>query len=565
MPHFRPAGRLTVLLAAAAVAIALLEVGGGDPVGAAPRPDRPPANIVYVVVDDLSSNILPYMSEVGALAHAGVSFDRFFVTDSMCCPSRASTLTGLYPHNSKVRTNTWPDGGFGTFQKRHLDSSMGPILSAAGYRTGFVGKFLNGYNPEGSHAGRDNDAPAYGPGLVPPGWDEWHVAGGGYGQFDYVLASAVDQPVANLERYGHAPQDYLTDVISDKTTAFLDRAAAPDAAPFFLTVAPFAVHSQIGPGRKTGDSVFPPAPRDRKATPGEDVPRSWPDPDYVDGDCGPIRGGCPAVPFPEPAEAAGFNQLPTSGHRWMPNQPLDAADLRDSRELYLDRIRMAQSVDDLVGQIRADLDRLELSDETYLVFTSDNGYHLGEHGLQRGKNSAFDHDIRVPMIVVPPGGTSAATVPAIAQNTDLLPTFLDIAGQRGPRRHTDGASLLPYITSAEAPIRGWRQGALVEFAENKDRVDPDREAGRSPPSYRALRTADYLYVDYAAKRQAPRDRDAELYDLVRDPSATVNVYRELSAAEKRALDLALDRYASCSGSACTSAARRLPAISAGRG
>jgi len=555
--------RLLLFAVVGASAATLLVMPGSVAVVAAPRTPvaDSAANIVYVVTDDFSSNLVQYMSNVGELSADGVTFDNFIVTDSQCCPSRASTMTGMYPHNTGVLTNTWPDGGYDKFAQKHLDTSVGPMMSAAGYRTGLIGKYLNGYEPEGTIRRSREDARGYERGFVPPGWDEWHVAGDGYPEFDYTLADAVDEPVATLNEYGHDPEDYLTDVLSDKSTEFLDRAADQDQ-PFFLTVAPFATHSRIGARGVKGDSLFPAAPRDRPATSGS-APADWPGPEFADGDCGPIAGGCTSVPFPDPGDAAAFNQVPKNAHPWMRSKPIRGSQLGRLRENYLDRIRMAQAVDDLVGVLRADLERLDLADSTYIVFTSDNGYHLGEHGLLRGKNSAFDTDIRVPLIVVPPGGASPETVPAIVQNTDFLPTFLDIAGVTKPERRTDGESLLPMITSPGDLVPGWREGALVQYSEGTGRGDPDQDSTGTPPPYFALRTADYTYVSYATKAAVPRNRDAEFYDLVGDPNATVNSYSGLSDAQKRALFHAVERYSTCSEGSCAAAGRRAPGIATG--
>jgi arylsulfatase A-like enzyme len=554
----------TGLVTAATTAAVLLVLPTSASVHAAPPPVSEP-NIVYIVLDDLSSNLVPYMSEFEQLADEGITFDNFFVTDSQCCPSRASTLTGMYPHNSGVLANGWRQGGFEQFLEHHLEDSLGPQISQAGYRTGYVGKFLNGYRPGGSPADAKSGRPGYPAGFVPPGWDEWHVSDDGYTQFDYTVAEAVDTDVAEVVRYGHREDDYSTDVMTRTAVDFLDRAVGRDGVadkPFFLAVAPFAVHSRVGSSKIEGEPIFPAAPRDRAVTPDTVWPSQWRDRGLSSGDCGDIVGGCDAVQFPDPADAKIFNQVPTDGSRWMGKGPLSDTDVARLRDLALDRIRMAQSANDLIREVRRHLEALGLEQSTYLVVTSDNGYHLGDHGLDRGKNSMFDHDIRVPFIVVPPGGAEPRTVSAVSQNTDLLPTFLDIAG--GAATGSDGASLLPMIDGNATPP-GWRQGALVEFTRSHARSDPDREGGQIPPTYRGLRTRDYIYVDYAEQGELPGPREAEFYDLKRDPEATANRFAKLSSADRRALDQALDRYASCAGPSCVRAAHALPHVTSARG
>jgi arylsulfatase A-like enzyme len=243
-------------------------------------------------------------------------------------------------------------------------------------------------------------------------------------------------------------------------------------------------------------------------------------------------------------------------------RPMDDERLARARAQHLDRIRAAQAVNDMIRAIRTDLAERDLDDSTYLVVTSDNGFHLGEHGLRRGKNSMFDHDIRVPLIVSPPGGLDARTVSAVTQNTDLLPTFLDIAG--AVPSGGDGRSLLPLLEDTAQAAR-WREGALVEFTSATPHGDPDRDRSQVPPTYRGVRTAGYIYVDYSADpRGRPTRADAELYDLARDPGATVNRYRQLSGAERRALDQAVERYASCAGESCWTSGRNMPEITTER-
>ena len=223
------------------------------PVASRPPLGVPPAqpNIVLILTDDVSMNLVAYMSEVRDMQEHGIDFTNSFVTSPLCCPSRGTILTGKYPHSTGIETNHWPNGGFGQFVD-DMDTSLGPSLQRAGYRTGFIGKFLNGYEPTPDASGPAGDADpppvetlttAY----VPPGWDEWHVPGhSGYGHFGYDLTTAVDTRTGAIEeRLGTDEEDYLTDVMAERATSFIDRATtAPNdpAGPFFLTVSTFAAH-----------------------------------------------------------------------------------------------------------------------------------------------------------------------------------------------------------------------------------------------------------------------------------------------------------------------------------
>jgi len=382
------------------------------------------------------------------------------------------------PPNSHVRTNTWPQGGFGAFAEHNLEESLGPYLQSAGYRTGVIGKFLNGYDPKGVGGGSGGEdgvrdrgrPPEYDAGFVPPGWDEWHVPGrSGYQHFGYSMATAVDDPVAEIEQFGYREEDYFTDVMADRAESFIERAVdsdTPSAQPFFLLLSTFAPHSggkQIpGPGNLS----FSAAPRDRPLGPEErsSWPHRWAIPELPGGDCGASGdGGCTDVDFPRPDDEAGsaaFNRVPERAPAWMPNRPLGDATAAKMRDRQVERIQMVQSVDDLIRRVRAELETAGVADDTYLVFSSDNGFHLGEHGLRAGKLTAYDHDIRVPLIVVPPGGGAPRTVSELTQNTDLLPTLLDLAGTREIPRTVDGRSVAPLIRGDD--IGAWRQGAFVE-------------------------------------------------------------------------------------------------------
>ena len=212
---------------------------------ASPRP-----NFVFVLTDDLSWNLVSHMPHVLAMERAGTTFSRYYVVDSLCCPSRSAIFTGEYPHDDGVFTNAGADGGYFAFNK-HGDQrkSFAVALHDAGYRTAMMGKYLNQY------------APAY---PVAPGWDEWDVAGnGGYGEFGYTL-NQDGQRV----RYGHGPNDYLTDVLAAKASTFIDSAAATNH-PFMLEVATFAPHAPVharAPLRARGPAAqLPEDPRLRPA------------------------------------------------------------------------------------------------------------------------------------------------------------------------------------------------------------------------------------------------------------------------------------------------------------
>lgn len=218
---------LVLLLVIATLPQALLP-GEGD------AADRP--NFVVFVIDDLDSASVAYMNAVNRdIVGEGMTFTHFFATTPLCCPSRASILRGQYAHNHGVLRNTGTDAGFRTFRDAgHEAATMATLLDAAGYETGLVGKYLNGYAP--------NDQPDY----IPPGWDYWvsGVSHAAYSNYRYELNAN-----GAVQRYERADEDYLTDVLAEHATTFLDRAIAVEQ-PFFLYVAPYAPHSPSTPARR---------------------------------------------------------------------------------------------------------------------------------------------------------------------------------------------------------------------------------------------------------------------------------------------------------------------------
>jgi N-acetylglucosamine-6-sulfatase len=206
----RPTARRTrggVLCLAAVCSAALVQAASA---GATVAP-----SIVLIVTDDQRADTLDVMPTVQSeLADNGVTFTEAFVTNPLCCPSRASILTGQYSHSNGVFGNDPPNGGFAGFDD---SATLATWLQAAGYRTALVGKYLNGY--EGTY--------------VPPGWGEWHALSGGQSYYDYELNEN-----GVLGEYGSEPADYSTDVLSAKAAAFVRETSGP----LFLFFAPLAPH-----------------------------------------------------------------------------------------------------------------------------------------------------------------------------------------------------------------------------------------------------------------------------------------------------------------------------------
>jgi arylsulfatase A-like enzyme len=472
--------------------VILSAVGVATSATAAPRSVVTRPNIVFVLTDDLSTNLVTqqFMPNLWALKQHGATFANYFVTDSLCCPSRASIFTGRYPHDTGVFTNGGTDGGYGAFQANHDDqSTIATDLHAAGYRTAMMGKYLNQYHT--------NDPPG-------PGWDSWDVADWGYPEFNYDLNE--DGRVVHFGGPDQKGKDnYLTDVVSGLADAFVDKTVAQQhRQPFFLEVASFAPHQP-----------YTPAPRYAGLYPGLKYPAT------------------PAF------DAANLNPP-----RWLGSRaPLTTQQLANIDLAYRKRAESVKSVDDLIGSLVTTLRRDGVLSHTYFVFSSDNGLHMGEHRLTPGKLTAFDTDIHVPLIVVGPKVHAGTTIQAIAENIDLRSTFDALAGTH-PAEAVDGRSLTAVLVGgrgAPATPSGWPTGVLVEHrGPDGANAGPDRPPSRSgnPNSYEALRLTNALYVEYA-------DGEREYYDLTTDPYELDNIYATLPPARVAALHQEITRVEHC--------------------
>jgi arylsulfatase A-like enzyme len=465
--------------------------GRGRP-GTSPVKGRP--NIVFILTDDLSTDLIQYMPHVRDMQQHGLTFSNYFVTDSLCCPSRSSIFTGRLPHSTGVFTNTGPDGGFDLFHRRGEENdTFATTLRTGGYRTALLGKYLNEYDPGHTPGQR-------GP-YVPPGWTEWDATGNGYGEFDYRLNEN-----GRVVHYGTEPKAYLTDVIAANGRSFVRR-SLDAGAPFLVELATFAPHSP-----------YVPAPRDGGLFPDLQAPRT-----------------------------AAFDASVAGAPEWLASvPPLSERETSEISDAYRLRARSVQAVDRLLGGIEDELRAAHQLDNTYIVFSSDNGYHMGEHRLRPGKLTAFDTDIRVPLVVVGPE-VPAGTVSQIVENIDLRPTFEELAGS-SPGPTVEGRSLVPFLRGQTPP--DWRTAALVEhhgpIGTRPDEPDRALQFAGNPPTYEAMRTAAALYVEYA-------DGEREYYDVANDPEQLTNLAAQLPAEQTASLHSSLTAMAGCRGDGCWSA------------
>jgi N-acetylglucosamine-6-sulfatase len=464
-------------------------------------------NIVFVLTDDLALDLVRFMPHVLAMERDGLTFRNYFVSDSLCCPSRASIFTGDFPHNTHVLSNAGARGGFrGFYRAGDQWRTFNLALQRQGYLTAMMGKWLNGYLETKSSPHEATSAADVPSNYVGPGWNEWSVAGWGYPEFNYQLNQG-----GTVYNFGHQPDDYLTDVLARKGVSFIHAAAARHQ-PFFLELATFTPHRP-----------YVPAPRDRNDFPGLKAPRP-----------------------------PSFDVLPTHPPRWLSvRPPLTAHQIKQIDYVFRREAQAVQSIDRMIGQIEQALQATGQARNTYIVFSSDNGLHTGEYRLMPGKLTAFDTDIHVPLIVTGPGVKPGTTTKAMAENIDLAKTFAAIGGTT---MVNDGHSLLR-IWHGQS-VRDWRNVALIEhYAPRPTNRDPDYQPRASglPNTYAAMRTPDFLYVQYS-------DGEIEFYDLRNDPYELHNIAGRLSYRQLAQLYYELRALKHCHGGQSCWAATHVPRL-----
>jgi len=436
-------------------------------------------NIVFILTDDLSLDLVQYMPHVLEMQKRGVTFRNYFVTDSLCCPSRSSIFTGRFPHDTGVFRNEGADGGYDTFLAKGNDHvTFAVALTNAAYKTAMMGKYLNGYVPV-----------KHGPDV---GWSSWDVAGNGYRGFNYNLNQ--DRKIVH---YGSTPTDYMTDVLARLGVDFINHTHGQS---FLLEAATFAPHAP-----------YTPAPRDATAFPGLAAPRT--------------------LAFNAAADPGGPNFL--KGLPALSDQEVAEIDAH-----YRKRAQSVLAVDAMIAELQAAVKRAGRDKNTYVIFSSDNGYHMGEHRMHEGKMTAYDTDIHVPLVITGPGIAAGRTVDEVVENVDLCPTFTELAGAATPAT-ADGRSLVPLMQGT--PLSDWRTAALIEHHGGPmARTDPDSPIrfAALPPTYEALRTRDTIYIEYA-------DSECEYHDLKSDPYELHNTFLTLSATRKAALASALAAIRNC--------------------
>jgi N-acetylglucosamine-6-sulfatase len=454
-----------------------LVLGSSQPGEAAQHGTPSPRNVLVVMTDDQTvADMVAVPATRRRIGGHGVTFRESFAGFPFCCPSRATYLTGQYAHNHGVRDNGPPNGGAAAFD----DSETTAVaLDAAGYRTGLIGKYLNGYAPLAHQK-----VP-----YIPPGYDDWRAITRNL-MFDWEQLQN-----GTFVRWGSHDREYQTDVLARQAERFIE-SAAETATPFFLTVTPLAPHVET---RSFVPRHNPrPAPRHRNAFADEPLakPLSFNEKDVSD-------------------KPAAIQAIPR----------FDAARRQHLRDLNRDRRTSLLAVDELVVRLVKALRSTGALNDTLIIFTSDNGYLLGEH-RRAGKDAFYEPALRVPLMIRAPGLPDGVVVESPVVNTDLAATIYDFT-RVDPLLVQDGVSLFEVIASP------------TSF--------DDRELPLQTRSGIGIRAPEWTYAKHGTGPAA----EFELYDLESDSDQLNSLHADPAYDDERdALANRLNALRDCQGPQC---------------
>jgi len=555
-----------------AIALALLLLLGSVSLASRPRAEAAETSaekpsFVVIQTDDETLDQLYASFDVGGIevqampythaliANRGITFNRYYVPYPLCCPSRVSLLTGRYAHNHNVRGNVPPNGGYTGFKARGAYThNLATWLQEAGYRTIHIGKFLNGYGDEPFDTGTD----------VPPGWSSWHSvlkADTEHFFYGYRLNDngSIDGPYGDpgsweTREYGerddfgcpNAPLEgkpcyYETDRFN--TIAWEELNQTSPEQPFYMQLDYTAPH---------GDFRRPAGP--------EPATRHY--------------GTFTGAPYPH-SRSQGFNEGNVSDKpRFIREAPyLSPTEVHTYRVYYQKALESLRSVDEGVKLIVDTLGGLHRLRNTYIVFTSDNGFFYGEHRLTGGKFLAYEPATHLPLLIRGPGIKAGTSTGELAANVDIAPTVLELAGVEADKS-IDGRSLVPYMR--DPSLRSRRPLLFESFVETADveangeptgqrpvaGLRPRRASARKdgasasivapPKDYEGIRLGPYKYIEWP-------DGEKELYDITKDPYELNNLVRVRNLSPIRAfLHAQLIRLEACVGRACQEVAPKFP-------
>ncbi|OBT43077.1 hypothetical protein VE00_05541 [Pseudogymnoascus sp. WSF 3629] len=448
-------------------------------------------NVVFILTDDQDVHLdsLEYMPLLRKhLIEKGTQFTKHYCTTAICCPSRVTLWTGKAAHNTNVTDVSPPYGGYPKFVSQGLNKNYLPVwLQQAGYNTYYTGKLFN------AHTIFNYFAP------FPAGFTGTEFLLDPH-TYDYMNSVFQQNKLPPVSHKG----EYSTDVLTKKAYGLLKEAVKADK-PFFLTLAPIGPHSNINVQELLtppfGGIVFDapiPAKRHENLFPDVKVPRT-----------------------------ANFNPDSPSGANWIRElKQLNETNLEYNDHFYRSRLRALQAVDELVEGVIAKLEDYGILDNTYIVYSSDNGFHIGQHRLQPGKTCGYEEDINVPLIIRGPGISANLTTDVVSTHTDLAPTFFELLGI--PLRDDFDGTPIPLTEEAitQAKNSGTRREHVgVEYwgIAGSEGIYDSGLVGPRNNTYKSIR----LYGEgYNLYYSTWCSNEHELYNLDDDPGQMNNLLFE---------------------------------------
>ncbi|KAL5277836.1 GNS family protein [Megaselia abdita] len=466
-------------------------------------------NFILIVTDDqdvVLNGLVPMKNVQNLLVKQGITFQNAFTSSPLCCPSRATILSGMYAHNHKTTNNSKSGNCYGYHWRKYIEPNALPVqLQSNGYETFFAGKYLNEFNSD----------------KVPPGWDHFYGLFGNSKYYNYRMNEN-----GQTKNYTNK---YLTDLLDERLIDFLK--GQHTSKPFFAYVAPPAPHQPFTPADRHKDA-FPDVKAPR--TPNFNIPSGNLDKHWL-----------------------------VSFSTKIPDSLLTTMDM-----YYRMRWQSLLAVDEMIGNLVKTLKSIDELDNTYILFTSDNGYHIGQFAQPWDKRQPYETDIRVPFVIRGPNIGAKQISEAPVSLVDLVPTVKDLAGGM-KYGNEDGISIRKFMESPNVIDKSFHRQLLIQywgegnfkmyepkcpFTKEDELAGCSKEAGCHCEDSRNNTYACVRHFAYRTNRIYCEFKDneqfVEAYDLASDQYQLTNLGYEMLPIERAMYSLSLHNMSKCEGVSC---------------